>query len=76
MIELNAEMARLHITNKGKYEEIKKFLICPFQTYISEQDYIEISKSEIKNDPRLQNAINEVIKLHERCSQKKICPHL
>lgn len=72
-------MAQIHISNTELYEEIKNFVIYPFQATVTEQYPLTISKStgECRNDSKFQNSLHEILTLHQNCSKKnRICFHL
>ena len=67
-------LASLHSLNQTYYEMIKNFLITPFQSVVSQQNYIMISKSGM-NEIKIKEAVSKILFMHRTCPGD-ICEHL
>ena len=69
-------VASINSKNRCNYEAVKGMLIFPYQSIISQQNYIFISKSG-QCSGKIRKSLSKILLLHSGCSgEPKICCHL
>lgn len=68
--------AGMKAKNRSLYESVKSILIFPYESIISQQSYLYISKS-VPSIEKIKDSICRVLVLHKHCQvEKKPCFHL
>lgn len=59
-------IARLHSLDKNLYEGVRGLVVFPFQSIISQQNYIQIQKS-MYNEIKMKECLIRILLLHKGC---------
>lgn len=71
-----ALIASLNAKNRYLYEAVKGILTFPYQTIVSQQNYIFIAKSSFSSG-KMREAISKIQTMHKHCEgENRTCSHL
>lgn len=70
------KLASIHINNKPGYEKIRMFLVCPYDSVVSQMSELKIIKGGA-NSSAMRESLRRIISLHRGCVTKgNLCKHL